>query len=66
MATVGNLTDPRGTKRLYKDPISVSINIFNPILVPECHAEVCLPPTIRPDNAYRIFSLSFLVEMCLV
>ena len=55
MATVSNPTDPRDTKRPYKDPISVSIDVFKPILVPEHHTEVCLPPNIYPDNAYRIF-----------
>ena len=59
MATVGDPTDPRGTKRPCKDPISVSINVFKPILVPEHHAEVCLPPNIYPDNVYERFSFYF-------
>ena len=59
MATVSNPTDPRGTKRPYKNPISVSVGVFGPVLVPEHYAEVCLPPNIYPDNAYGIFSLFF-------
>ena len=59
MATVGDPTDPRGTKCPCKDPISVSVDVFKPILVPEYYAEVCLPPNIHPDNAYGIFSLFF-------
>ena len=59
MATVGNLTDPRGTKHPCKDPISVFIDVFKPILVPERHAEVCFSPNIYPNNMYGIFSLFF-------
>ena len=59
MATVGDLTDPRDTKRPYKNPISVSVDIFKPILVPEHHAEVCFPPNIYPNNVYGILSLFF-------
>ena len=59
MATVSDPTDPRGTKRPCKDLISVSINVFKPILIPEYYAEVYLPLNIYPDNAYRKFSFFF-------
>ena len=59
MATVSNPTDPKDTKRPYKDLISVSIDVFKSILVPKYHAEVCFPPNIHPNNVYEIFSLFF-------
>ena len=57
MATVGDPTDPRGTKRPCEDPISVFIDVFKPILFPERYAEVCFSPNIYPDNVYGISSL---------
>ena len=63
MATFGDLTDPRGTKRPCKNLISVSIDVFKPILIPEPYAEVCFLPNIYPDNTYRIFSLFFSRDM---
>ena len=65
MATVGDLTDPRGTKRPYNDLISLFIDVFKPILVPEYYAEVYFPLNIRLYNVYRIVSF-FLVEICLI
>ena len=59
MATVGDPTDPRGTKRLYKNPISIFIDIFKPILVLKYYTKVCLPPNIHFNNVYGIFSLFF-------
>ena len=63
MATVGDLTDPRGTKRPCKNLISVFIDVFKPILIPEHFTEVCFPPNIYPENAYGIFSLFFSRDM---
>ena len=59
MATVGDPTDPRGTKRPNKNPILVSTYIFRLVIVIEHPCKVCLPPEIRPDYAYGIFSLFF-------
>ena len=59
MATVGDPTDLRGTKRLYKDLIFISVDVFKSILVPEYYTEVCLPLNICSNNVYGIFSLFF-------
>ena len=59
MATVGDPTDPRGTKRPCEDPISVSVDEFKPVIMSDRPAEVCLPPDVRPNDAYGIFSLFF-------
>ena len=63
MATVGDPTDPRGTKRPNKDPILVSTHIFRLVVVIERPYKVCLPPEIRPNNIYDIFSLFFSDEV---
>ena len=59
MATTGDSTDPRGTKRPNKDPILVSLHIFRPIIVAEYPCKVCLPSNIYSKNVYGIFSLFF-------
>ena len=63
IATIGDPTDPRDIKRPCKNLISVSIDIFKFILVPECYAEVCLPPNFCLNNMYGIFSLFFSRDM---
>ena len=59
MATTGDPTDPRGTKRPNEDPIHESSRTYRPIKVAKRPSEPCLPPHIRPDDAYGIFSLFF-------
>ena len=59
MATIGDSTDPKGTKRPNKNSILVSTYTFRPIAVAERPYKVYLPPNIRPNNIYGIFSLFF-------
>ena len=59
MATTGDPTDPRGTKRLNKDPILVSTHIFKPVIIIKYPCKVCLSSHIQPNNTYSIFSLFF-------
>ena len=59
MATVSNPTDPRDTKRLYKNLISIFIYVFKPILVLKYYAKVCLPSNIYSNNVYGIFFFFF-------
>ena len=59
MATVGDPTDPRGTKRPNKDPILVSTHTFRLVIVIERSCKVCFPPEICSDDIYDIFSLFF-------
>ena len=59
MATTGDSTDPRGTKRPNKDPIQLSAHIFKPIIITEHSYKVCLPSNVQPNNTYSIFSLFF-------
>ena len=59
MATVGDSTDPKGTKRPNKNPIIVSTHTFKLIVVTERPSKICLPLNISPADAYGIFSLFF-------
>ena len=59
MATAGDPTDPRGTKRPNEDPILESTHTFRPVIVAERPSRICLPLTVRPNDAYGIFSLFF-------
>ena len=59
MATTGDPTDPRGTKRPNKDPILVFSHTFRPVIVAERPCKVCFPSNIYPKNMYSIFSLFF-------
>ena len=59
IATTGDPTNPRDTKRPNKDLILVSSHTFRPIIVTECLCKVCLPSNIYPKNVYDIFSLFF-------
>ena len=59
MATTGDSIDPRGTKRPNKNLIHESSRIYRPLKVIKCLSKPCLPPHIRPNNAYSIFSLFF-------
>ena len=63
MATVGDPTDPKGTRRPDDGPITVSAHRFKPVAVAECPSKICLPPTIRPNNACGIFSLFFINDV---
>ena len=63
MATVGDSTDPQGTRRPNEDPIQVSVRTFKPVIVAERPPKICLPKDILPDNAYGIFSLFFTNEI---
>ena len=63
MATVGDPTDPRGTKRPNEDPILVSTHTFRLVIVIERPCKVRLSPEIRPDDIYGIFSLFFSDEV---
>ena len=60
MATVGDSTDPKGTKRPNKNPILVSAHIFKPVVVIERPPKICFPLNIYPNDAYGIFSLFFI------
>ena len=59
MATIGDSTDPKGTKRPNKDPILVSAHIFKPIVVTERPSKIYLPLSVRSNDTYGIFSLFF-------
>ena len=59
MATIGDSTDPKGTKRPNEDPILVSAHIFKPVVVVERPLKICLPLSVRLNDAYSIFSLFF-------
>ena len=59
MATIGDSTDPKGTKRPNKDSILVSAHTFRPVAVVERPCKACFSPNIRPDDVYGIFSLFF-------
>ena len=59
MATIGDSTDPKGTRRPNEDPILVSAHTFKPVIVAERPSKICLPSNIRPNDAYGIFSLIF-------
>ena len=63
MATIGDSTDPKGTKRPNEDPILVSAHMFKPVIVAERLSKICLPFTVRPNNAYSIFSLFFINDV---
>ena len=60
MATVGDSTNPKSTKRPNKDPIIVSTHTFKPVVVAEHPSKIYLPLNISPNNAYGIFSLFFI------
>ena len=57
MATVGDSTDPKGTKQPNKNPIIVSTHIFKPAIIAERLSKIYLPLNISFDNIYGIFSL---------
>ena len=59
MATTGDPTDPRGTKRPTEDPILESSHTYRPIKVAKRQSKICLPAHIRLDDAYSIFCLFF-------
>ena len=63
MATIGDSTDPKGTKRPNKDSILVSTHTFRPIAVAERLYKAYLPSNIRPNNIYSIFSLFFTIDV---
>ena len=63
MATTGDPTDPRGTKRPNKGPILETSHTFKPIIVAERPAKIYLPLNIRPNNPFGIFSLFFNKEV---
>ena len=59
MTTVGDPTDPEGTKRPKEDPILACAHIFKPVIVAERPPRLCLPSHVSPKDAYGIFSLFF-------
>ena len=59
MATTGDPTDPRGTKRPNEGPILESAHTYKPVLIAERPFRPCLPSNIHPDDPYAIFSLFF-------
>ena len=59
MATTGDPTDPRGTKRPLEDPVLKYTDIFRPIVVMNYPCNVNLPLNIQFNNTYGIFSLFF-------
>ena len=59
MATIGDSTDPKGTKRPNKDSILVSAHTFRPVAIAEHPCKTYLSPNIYPNNIYGIFSLFF-------
>ena len=59
MATIGDSTDPKGTKRPNKDSILVSAHTFRPVAVTEYSYKAYLSLNIYPNNIYGIFSLFF-------
>ena len=63
IATIGDSTDPKGTRRPDKDPILVSAHTFKPIIVIECPSKIYLPLNIWPNDVYGIFSLFFTNDM---
>ena len=63
MATTGDPTDSRGTKRPNEGPIIEISHTFKPIIVAERPVKICLPPNIRPDDPFGIFSLFFNKEV---
>ena len=63
MATIGDSTDPKGTKRPNKNLILVSAHTFRPVAVAEHSYKAYFPPNIYSDNVYGIFSLFFTNDM---
>ena len=63
MATIGDSTDPKGTKRPNKDSILVSAHTFRSVAVTERLDKAYLPPNIRPNDIYGIFSLFFINDV---
>ena len=59
MTTVGDSTDPKGTKRPNEDPILVSAHIFKPVVVIERSPKIYFSLKVHPNNVYGIFSLFF-------
>ena len=59
MATVGDSTDPKGTKRPNEDPILVSAHIFKPVVVIERPPKICFSLNVYSNDACGIFSLFF-------
>ena len=59
MATVGDSTDPKGTKCLNEDLILVSAHIFKPVVVIERPPKIYFPLNVYPNDVYGIFSLFF-------
>ena len=59
MATIGDSTDPQGTKRPNEDPIIDTVHIFNPVIIADRPLKPCLPQKISSNDPYAIFSLFF-------
>ena len=59
MATTGDPTDPRGTKRPCEDPILESTHTFRPVIIAERPSRICSISNVCPDDAYGIFFLFF-------
>ena len=63
MATVGDSTDPQGTKRPNEDLIIDTAHIFNPVIVADRLLKPCLPSNIFSNDLYAIFCLFFTNEV---
>ena len=63
MATIGDFTDPEGTKYPNKDLFLESTHIFKPVIVTERPSRPNLPANISPINIYGIFSLFFTTDI---
>ena len=63
MATVGDSTDPQGTRRPNEDPLLDIVHTFQPVVVADRPPKLCLPSNVPPNDAYGIFSLFFTNEV---
>ena len=63
MATVGDFTDPKGTKRPNKNLIVVSTHTFKYVIIAERPSKISLSLNISSDNIYGIFSLFFINDV---
>ena len=63
MATIGDSTDPKGTKRPNKNSILVSAHTFRSVAVAEHLCKAYLPPNICSNNVYGICSLFFINDV---
>ena len=59
MPTIGDTTDPQGTRRPKEDPLVDEYDTFKPLNIPDRASQVNLPSDILPIDAYGIFSLFF-------